>query len=179
MDPPPRSLLFISLVLFACGPRRHLPLQAALPAAIAALPWDSAPPGADLLCSVAAPCDTLLLEPRVVRLPSPAPAFFVPAARPLVLNLSTPPAADFSAVSRVVRFADWGECLARRFESDWSRQRVACLALGIATNDSIRGDSVHVVVLGLTPAQGLIWPRVKATVVKGHWSAALTSYAGQ
>jgi hypothetical protein len=179
MDPPLRPLLPLLLALAACSPHRHVPLQEALPAAIAALPWDSAPPGADRLCSATTPCDTLLLEPRVVRLPSPAPAFFVPAARPLVLNLSTPPAADFRRVGRPVRFADWGECLARRFAADWPHQRVACIALGIATNDSILPDSIHVAVLGLTPAQGLVWPRIRGVVVNGRWEATLTSYATQ
>jgi hypothetical protein len=183
MDPPRGRPLLVVLALFAaiaCRGPRHPSLQAAIPAAIAALPWDSAPAGAELLCTDAARCDTFLVDPRVVLLPAPAPAFFVPAARSLLLDLSTPPAADFSAIHRPVRFTDWGQCIARRSSPEWSRQRVACIALGIAAKDSARHhDTLQVAILALTPAQGLVWPRVRVTVVDRVWSGTMTSYAGQ
>jgi hypothetical protein len=171
--------VLLSLALLGCGSSAQPPLQAALPAAIAALPWDSAPAGAARLCGPTTPCDTLLVEPRVVRLPAPAPAFFVPASRDLIFNLSTSPGVDFRALRRVVRFSDWGACLARRLSPDFPRQRVACLALGIAADAPVRRDTLRVAILALTPAQGLVWPRVRVAVAGGQWRGSMTSYAGQ
>ena len=48
-------------------------------AAVGAAPWDADPTGWGTLCTVEAPCDTVVVEPRVVMLPAQAPAFFVPA----------------------------------------------------------------------------------------------------
>ena len=61
--------------------------QAAV-AAVVAAPWDRDPAGWGTLCSPAAPCDTVVVEPRIVALPAQAPAFFVPEARDLVATLT-------------------------------------------------------------------------------------------
>jgi hypothetical protein len=183
MDAPgflrdPRVLLLTSLAAFACGRPARPPLQAGLVAALAALPWETDPTGWMAFCSAAAPCDTVLVEPRVVRVPHPAPVFFVPGARPQVLNLASPPAADLTGLGRPYRFAEWGECLAKRHDRDWPDRRVACVALGLA-GDSAAGDTVHLAVLALTPGTGLAWPRLRLVAIRGHWRAELVSNAGE
>src|SRR6476469_10704405 len=56
-------------------------IGAAAVAAVVAAPWDHDPTGCGTLCTAEAPCDTLVVEPRVVALPAQAPAFFVPDRR--------------------------------------------------------------------------------------------------
>jgi len=113
-----------------------------------------------------------------VSLPNPAPAFFVPASRPIVLNLSTPPVADLSATGRPVRFTDWGECLSRRHERDWPTAGHACVAVGIS-EPSPASDTLRLALLVITPARGLTWPRVHLIAEQGRWRAALISAGGE
>jgi hypothetical protein len=182
MDPPPRRptlppLLLLALLCASCG-SRHPPLQAGLAAAIAALPWDRDTTGTGAFCSAEAVCDTLLIEPRVVRLPHPAPAFFLPASRPLVLNLSTPPVADLRSAGRPVRFADWGECLARRHDASWSRAGHACVALALAEGTT-PSDTVRLALLVISPARGLVWPRLQLIPDGRRWRVDVVSVGGE
>src|SRR5258705_462691 len=62
--------------------------EAAL-AAVAAAPWDSDPSGWGILCTPQAPCDTLVVEPRVVALPTQVPTFFVPDRRQVAATLNS------------------------------------------------------------------------------------------
>lgn len=173
-----RRVVFLGLAALACGEPARPPLQPGFILALAELPWKTDPTGWGPFCTLAAPCDTVLVEPRVVRLPRPAPVFFVPAARPTLLNLASPPAADLSGLGRQSRFGDWGECLARRHDRDWSSRRTACIALGLA-GDSATADTLHLAVLALTPGTGLAWPRVRLVASRGRWVAELVSNAGE
>ncbi len=181
MDP---SGLFRSCVLLAgvaalaCGKPDRPPLQSGFVEALAALPWETDPGGWRAFCTTAAPCDTVLVEPRVVRLPHPAPVFFVPSARPMLLNLANPPAADLGGLGRPYRYADWGECLSERHNPEWRSRRTACIALGVA-GDSAAGDTVHLAVLALAPGTGLAWPRIRLVAQRGRWRAELASNAGE
>jgi hypothetical protein len=174
----PRTLLLTTLAALGCGRPAPPPLQSGLAVALAALPWEADPTGGTAFCGAAAPCDTVLVEPRVVRVPHPAPAFFVPSSRPQLLNLATPLAADLTDLGRPYRFAEWGECLARRHDRDWRDRRLACVALGLA-EDSVVGDTLHLAVLALTPATGLAWPRLRLVAIRGGWHAELVSNAGE
>jgi hypothetical protein len=173
---PARLPVFLLTLLCACG-SRHPPLQVGLAAAIAALPWDLDSTGTGAFCSAIAACDTLLVEPRVVRLPHPAPAFFLPASRPLVLNLSTPPVADLRPTGRPVRFADWGECLARRHDPSWARAGHACVALALA--EGAPSDTVRLALLVISPARGLVWPRIQLIPGGRRWRVEVLSVGGE
>src|SRR4051794_21971805 len=76
----------------AAPPRHTPPTEAAIGeaalAAVAAGPWDSDPTGWRSLCTPDAPCDTIVIDPRVVVLPAQAPAFFVPDRRDVAARLS-------------------------------------------------------------------------------------------
>jgi len=175
--PGPWSATLLALCVLGCLPGRDrpLPLQQGLAGTIAALPWDSGPPGWDAFCGATSPCDSLLVEPRVVRLPTPPPAFFVPAVRPRALDLSALPSAEFRLAGRPTRFADWGECLDRRHDPTWRDRRVACVALGIAAGT---GDTVLVAVLAITPSGDLLWPRLRLLAGERHWQVQRVSIGG-
>ncbi|MEP6687903.1 MAG: hypothetical protein ABJC36_06105, partial [Gemmatimonadales bacterium] len=74
------------------SPARTPPTEAAIGqaavAAVLAAPWDTDPAGWGTLCSIEVPCDTVVVEPRIVALPAQAPAFFVPDARDLAATLT-------------------------------------------------------------------------------------------
>ena len=183
MDPPGflreiRVVLLTALAALACSGPARPSLQSGLAAALSALPWEADPTGWAAFCDAAAPCDTVLVEPRVVRVPHPAPVFFVPRARPQLLNLASHPAADLRDLGRPYRFADWGECLAVRHDRNWRDRRLACVALGRA-GDPATADTLHVAALALTPGTGLAWPRLRLIATRGRWRAELVSNAGE
>jgi hypothetical protein len=148
-------------------------------AALVAAPWDADPTGWGSLCSRAAPCDTLVVDPRVVSLPAQAPAFFVPDRRdaaatlsPYVLTLSTVP-------GRLVRLGAWRDCSSRRDAPSWSKGRVACVALGVAGMEAARSDAMTFALMVATPGKGLSWPRVRVTRPRESWRGRLQSNAGE
>jgi len=128
-----------------------------------------------------APCDTLWLEPRVIQLPHPAPAFFVPDARPALLDLHD---SALSAVpmlahlGRAVRYGSWTECLASRHNGDWPTYRRACVALGVS-GDAVPADTLYVALLVLSPKEGLHWPRVRLVRTGHGWRGELLSMGGE
>jgi hypothetical protein len=170
--------LVLSVVIVACGKPVRPPVQSGLAAALAALPWEVDPTGWSAFCGASGPCDSVLIEPRVVRVPHPAPVFFVPSARPQMLNLASPPAADLAAIRRPYRYADWSECLAMRHDPGWRQRGVACVALAIA-GEIDHADTLNVAVLALTPGTGLAWPRIRVVASRGRWRAELVSNAGE
>jgi hypothetical protein len=152
--------------------------QAAL-AALAAAPWDADPSGWGSLCSAKAPCDTLVVDPRVVVLPAQAPAFFVPDRRDAAATLSAYALTLTGVPGRQVRLGAWRECSSRRDLPAWARARVACVALGVAGVESARSDAITFALMVATPAKGLSWPRVRATRPRESWRGRLLSNASE
>lgn len=186
-----RHLLLFCLLNAACRePAREPPPASAIPptqaaigqaalAAVIAAPWDADPSGWGVLCTAAAPCDTLVIESRIVSLPSQAPAFFVPDRREVVATLS-PDALELSHVpGRHTILGPWRECSAKRDGPQWSKSRVACVALGVAGMESARSDAITFALLVATPAKGLSWPRVRVTRPRESWRGRLLSNASQ
>ncbi len=183
MDPPRvgRLVLFL-LGATACGdpPPVAPTIATGLSEAITALPWDRSRDGTPAWCPDLSPCDTLWIEPKVVKLPHPAPVFFVPASRPALLTLEGDPASILPALAswrRPVRWGDWGTCRAQRHDPGWSTYRRACVALAVA-GDTV-GDTLHVAMLVLTPTQGLSWPRLDLTDRYGGWRAEISWMGGE
>jgi hypothetical protein len=165
--PPPRT-----------PPTEAAIAQAAL-AALAAAPWDSDPSGWGTLCTHDAPCDTVVIEPRVVMLPAQAPAFFVPDRRDAAATL-TPYALSLTALSgRRAALGRWGDCSGRRGTPAWARSRTACVALGIAGYETASPDAITFALLVATPAKGLSWPRVRVTRPRESWRGRLLSNASE
>lgn len=152
--------------------------QAAL-AAVAAAPWDTDPSGWGTLCSPQLPCDTLVVEPRIVSLPAQAPAFFVPDRRALAATLSPYTLSLSHVPGRQVAIGSWRECTARRDTPDWARARVACVALGLAGIETAGADAMTFALLVRTPSRGLSWPRVRATRPRESWRGRLLSNASE
>ena len=152
--------------------------EAAL-AAVAAAPWDSDPSGWGILCTPQAPCDTLVVDPRIVALPSQAPAFFVPDRRPLATTLSSYALSLSHVPGRQTVLGPWRECSARRDAPRWAKARVACVALGIAGVETARPDAMTFALLIATPARGLSWPRVRVTRPRDSWRGRLLSNASE
>ena len=186
-----RQLVLWGVVLVACrAPIREPPAQANTPptqiaigqaalAALAAAPWDSDPTGWGSLCSRDAPCDTIVVEPHIVALPSQAPAFFVPERREPVATLS-PYALTLSHVpDRETKIGAWRECSNRRDAPEWPKARVACVALGVAGIETARPDAMTFALLVVTPARGLSWPRVRVTRPRDNWRGRLLSNASE
>ena len=175
--PPPRRSA-------APSPRQDTPpteaaiSQAAL-AALAAAPWDVDPSGWGSLCSAQAPCDTLVLDPRVVALPAQAPAFFVPDRRDAAATLSAYALTLAGVPGRMVRLGAWRECSSRRDLPAWAKGRVACVAMGIAGVEAARSDAITFALMVATPAKGLSWPRVRATRPRESWRGRLISNASE
>ena len=152
--------------------------QAAL-AAVVAAPWDADPTGWGSLCTAEAPCDTIVVEPRIVALPVQAPAFFVPDRREQAATLS-PYALSLSRVpNREIMLGAWRECSGRRDDPRWSKGRVACVALGVAGFENARPDAMTFALLVATPGKGLSWPRVRATRPRESWRGRILSNAGE
>lgn len=152
--------------------------QAAL-AALAAAPWDSDPSGWGALCTPEAPCDTLVVDPRIVALPAQAPAFFVPDRRDLAATLSAYTLTLASVPGRHTVLGPWRDCSAQRDTPRWAKARVACVALAIAGPETARSDAMNFALLVATPAKGLSWPRVRVTRPRESWRGRLTSNAGE
>jgi hypothetical protein len=152
--------------------------QAAL-AALAAAPWDVDPTGWGSLCTPAVPCDTLVVDPRVVALPTQAPAFFVPDRRDAAATLSPYALTLASVPGRHVRLGPWRECSSRRDQPAWPKARVACVAFGVAGLESARSDAITFAMMVATPAKGLSWPRVRVTRPRESWRGRLLSNAGE
>lgn len=179
----PRGIIIAFCCLAAC----HSPSdnEHSVPAAVArtlgALPWDESVRGAAVWCPTLAPCDTILVEPRLVRLPHPAPVFFVPDSRPSVLNLAGTPLPRPTGLiwqGRTIRAGSWTECLARRHDAAWPTFRTACVALAVA-GDSLRHDTLELALLVLSPAEGLSWPRLQLISEPRGWRARVLSIGGE
>ena len=152
--------------------------QAAL-AAVAAAPWDTDPTGWGVLCTPEAPCDTVVVEPRIVALPVQAPAFFVPDRRDMAAMLSPEALTLTHLPGRQTAIGSWRECSARRDGARWSKGRVACVALGVTGLENARPDAMTFALLVATPAKGLSWPRVRVTRPREGWRGRLLSNASQ
>ncbi|HUR95705.1 MAG TPA: hypothetical protein VMY76_14065 [Gemmatimonadales bacterium] len=148
-------------------------------AAVAAAPWDSDPTGGEPLCRTEAPCDTVVIEPRVVVLPGQPPAFFVPDKRDLAATLSAYALTLTRVPGRQTVLGSWRECSSRRDVPGWSRGRVACVALGVAGFETARADAMTFALLVATPARGLSWPRVRVTRPRESWRGRLLSNGGR
>ena len=148
-------------------------------AAIATAPWDADPTGWGTLCTPESPCDTLIVEPRIVLLPAQAPAFFVPASRDRAATLTRATLALARVPGRRSVLGSWGQCSARRDAPRWSKARVACIALGVAGYDMARPDAMTFALLVATPARRLSWPRVRVTRPRESWRGRLLSNASE
>jgi hypothetical protein len=163
-------------LLLACSPPAIDPhaIPAGLMRALEALPWDESVRGAAVWCPALAPCDTIVVDPRLVRVPHPAPVFFVPDSRPLALDLSGTALTGLTGRGRTIRYGNWTQCLARRHEAAWPTFRTACVALALS-GDSLRGDTINLAVLALSPAEGLSWPRIRLTGEADGWRVTVIS----
>jgi hypothetical protein len=148
-------------------------------AAVVAAPWDRDPAGWGTLCSPEAPCDTVVVEPRIVALPAQAPAFFVPEARDLVATLTAYTLTLSQVPGRHTRLGSWRECSGRRDHPAWGKQRVACVAVGLAGPETASPEAMTFALLVATPARGLSWPRVRVTRPKESWRGRLISNASE
>jgi hypothetical protein len=181
--------LLAALLLAGCGqsavpprpaasttPITSADLQQAAVAAVLAAPWDADPSGWGTLCSSAAPCDTLVVEPRVVVLPGTPPAFFVPANRPQEALLTDGYLPAGPVGGKLLRLGDWQECSGARDTPAWKKVHRGCVALGIARAEEVTSASaVTFALMTATPATGLGWPRVRMTKREGQWHATLVS----
>jgi hypothetical protein len=189
----PYSHVWLGLAVVAChapAPARAPASQAWAPptaadigeaalAAVAAAPWDADPSGWGILCTTDAPCDTLVVDPHIVSLPSQAPAFFVPDQREVAATLGAYALSLTHVPGRQTSIGPWRERTARRDAPRWSKSRVACVALGIAGLETARPDAMTFALLIVTPAKGLSWPRVRVTRPRDSWRGRLLSNAGE
>jgi len=151
-------------------------LQQAAVAAVLAAPWDADPSGWGTLCSGAAPCDTLVVEPKVVVLPGTPPAFFVPANRPQEVLLTAAYLPAGPVAGKLLRLGDWQECSGARDTPAWKKVHRGCVALGIARFEAVTSSSaVTFALMTATSAKGLGWPRIRMTKREGEWHATLLS----
>lgn len=185
MDPPTRRRFALPglFLLLACRGASPEPtsLPAAIGRALATLPWTHSITTGSAICPTLAPCDSIWLEPRVVRLPSPAPAFFVPDARATQIILADSLLATIPGLAhlgRAVRYGSWTECLAQRHDPGWPTYRRACVAIGVA-GDTTLTDTLHLALLVLSPAAGLQWPRVRLVPTAHGWQGTLVSMGGE
>src|SRR5690349_5377324 len=148
-------------------------------AAVAAAPWDHDPTGWGALCTADAPCDTLVVEPRIVSLPAQAPAFFVPDRRDQAAMLTDYALSLVRFPGRRTVLGSWGQCSSRRDTPGWHKARVACIALGVAGMETASPDAITFALLVATPAHGLSWPRVRVTRPRDGWRGRLLSNASR
>ena len=148
-------------------------------AAVAAAPWDHDPTGWGALCTADAPCDTLVVEPRIVSLPAQAPAFFVPDRRDQAAMLTDYALSLVRFPGRRTVLGSWGQCNSRRDTPAWRKARVACIALGVAGMETASPDAITFALLVATPAHGLSWPRVRVTRPRDSWRGRLLSNASR
>ena len=148
-------------------------------AAVAAAPWDHDPTGWGALCTAAAPCDTLVVEPRIVSLPAQAPAVLVPDRRDQAARLTDYGLSLVHFPGRRTVLGSWGQCSGRRDLPEWRTARVACVALGVAGIETASPDAITFALLVATPAHGLSWPRVRVTRPRDSWRGRVLSNASR
>jgi hypothetical protein len=167
----------------AAPPSRTPPTAAAIGeaavAAVVAAPWDHDPTGWGTLCTPESPCDTLVVEPRIVSLPAQAPAFFVPDRRDQAATLTAYALSLIPVPGRHTMLGSWRQCSGRRDLPGWGKARVACVALGVAGLETARPDAITFALLVATPAKGLSWPRVRVTRPREGWRGRLVSNASR
>jgi hypothetical protein len=120
-----------------------------------------------------------VVEPRIVALPSQAPAFFVPDRRQVAATLNSYALSLSHVPGRQTIIGSWRECSARRDAPPWRKARIACVALGIAGPETARPDAITFALLVATPAKGLSWPRVRVTRPRDSWRGRLLSNASE
>ncbi len=154
-------------------------VQRAALAALASAPWESDPSGWGALCTAASPCDTLIVEPRVIDLPAQAPAFFVPERRPVnaILDPAWLPLSQHDGHHLLL--GAWRDCSARRDTPSWPQGHTACVALAVAGPETASGEAITFALLALTPAKGLAWPRVRVTRRRDVWQGIVVSNASE
>jgi hypothetical protein len=148
-------------------------------AAVVAAPWDHDPTGWGTLCTQDSPCDTVVVEPRIVSLPAQAPAFFVPDRRDEAAKLTAYALSLIPVPGRHTVLGSWRQCSGRRDSPEWGKGRVACVALGVAGIETARPDAITFALLVATPARGLSWPRVRVTRPREAWRGRLLSNASR
>jgi hypothetical protein len=193
MTRPPTYRLMLVLALVSCQappkppaasqPSRTPPTAAAIGeaavAAVVAAPWDHDPTGWGTLCTAEAPCDTLVVEPRIVSLPAQAPAFFVPDSRDQAATLTAYALSLMPLPGRHTMLGSWRQCSGRRDSPQWVKAHVACVALGVAGIETARADAITFALLVASPARGLSWPRVRVTRPRESWRGRLLSNASR
>jgi hypothetical protein len=189
----PVNRLLLLLVLAACRepatppaaspPSRTPPTTAAIGeaavAAVVAAPWDHDPTGWGTLCTTQSPCDTIVIEPRIVSLPAQAPAFFVPDRRDQAATLTPYALSLMPLAGRHTVLGSWRLCSGRRDSPQWAKARVACVALGVAGMETAGADAITFALLVASPARGLSWPRVRVTRPRESWRGRLLSNASR
>ena len=186
----PRLMLLLTLACeapperpAAAPPSRTPPTAAAIGeaavAAVVAAPWDHDPTGWGTLCTPDSPCDTLVVEPRIVSLPAQAPAFFVPDRREQAATLTEYALSLIPVPGRHTMLGSWRQCSGRRDSPGWGKARVACVALGVAGLETAHPDAITFALLVATPARGLSWPRVRVTRPRESWRGRLLSNASR
>jgi hypothetical protein len=175
-SPPPRAPVVSQSVR---TPPTAAAIGAAAVAAVVAAPWDHDPTGWGTLCTAEAPCDTLVVEPRVVALPAQAPAFFVPDRRDEAATLTAYALSLVRFPGRHTVLGSWRQCSGRRDSPQWRKARVACVALGVAGIETAGPDAMTFALLVATPARGLSWPRVRVTRPRDSWRGRLLSNASR
>jgi hypothetical protein len=173
--PPPKAPVSQSVRI----PPTAAAIGDAAVAAVAAAPWDHDPTGWGSLCTAEAPCDTLVVEPRIVSLPAQAPAFFVPDRRDQAAMLTDYALSLVRVPGRRTVLGSWGQCSSRRDTPGWRKARVACIALGVAGIETASPDAITFALLVATPAHGLSWPRVRVTRPRDSWRGRLLSNASR
>ena len=148
--------------------------QALAVAAVAAGPWINAASTWGPLCPPSAPCDTVILDPRVAHAPRARRTTWLPDHDPTLFVLTGTGATR--AAGPVVALGSWQSCNAASTRTGPKGVR-ACAAL--AFPDSIDGssDSLLVVMVATTPAQGMSWSQiVLRKQPNGQWAGRLAKF---
>jgi hypothetical protein len=148
--------------------------------ALEAVPWDEDPTSWGPACRPTAPCDTIFLDPRIVRLTGVYRWVGNPSLKPHLAILDS--AGGVPALSHPLRFLDLDSCAARFYDgARFATRRAVCAAVGIHESE-LRGlmpaDTLTVYFLMDTPANGQTWPTVRVLRTRHGWKAVLINNAG-
>jgi hypothetical protein len=102
----------------------------------------------------------------------------IPPTRETESQPRTPPTGS-QVPGRHTRLGSWRECSGRRDHPAWGKQRVACVAVGLAGPETASPEAMTFALLVATPARRLSWPRVRVTRPKESWRGRLISNASE
>ena len=136
------------------------PEEALALAAVGTAPWHVGAQGWQALCPASAPCDTVVVDPRVAFAPRARQSIWIPHNDSTLFLLTGTDGSSAQARQPVIRLGEWRACLTAMEARPRGGPVNACAAVAFPDAVGSSTDSVLVFVTAVTPASGMSWSQI-------------------